>query len=324
MKLAISIVLVTLSPITNLFAYSLYLQPRAISKKNVVRMGDIARVEGERRPGDIRDKVVVQDLRAPLFISRAELEQKLSGGPDRLDRVYGRGVWIVPLTEKLSAEKILAVLRANLERMPGGKDFLENHRLRIDGEARLDGTPDESALHFVLPSRIDLLSPGMRMITVDVRGDEDGRTRVLMRQHVPVRIYRRVKVAVATRALGVGERLQAGDWREEIREIDYAPARYVTGDLDGRRVMSKLPVGSLLTAATVQVMPAVRRGMRVELVHQTPGLVFKIQSVAGRDGKIGDVIPVTAVFPTGKGKRELNARVVDDGRVVLLGPTTTK
>jgi flagella basal body P-ring formation protein FlgA len=172
----------------------------------------------------------------------------------------------------------------------------------------------------VLPSRIEQFSPGMRMITVDVRGKRDGREKVLLRQHVPVKIFRKVRVAVATRDLAVGERMRKGDWRVEEREIDYAPERYAMGDLTGRRVMSKLRAGTALTASVIQVMPAVRRGQPVELVYQTPGLVIKCRSVAGRDGKVGDIIPVTTVFPSGKGKRELRARIVDDGRAVLVGP----
>lgn len=301
-------------------AYSLYLKAQAVSKQSVVRIGDIARVAGELNPGTIGAKVVVKDLRRPRYISRADLERSLAVGPEKLERVYGNGVWIVPVTRRMSAEALVDELRRRLAGLAGGKDFLKRHRLRVDGGAGLDATPDADALHFVLPSRIEQFSPGMRMITVDVRGKRDGREKVLLRQHVPVKIFRKVRVSVATRDLAVGERMRKGDWRVEEREIDYAPERYAMGDLTGRRVMSKLRQGTALTASVVQVMPAVRRGQPVELVYQTPGLVIKCRSVAGRDGKVGDIIPVTTVFPSGKGKRELRARIVDDGRAVLVGP----
>ncbi len=309
-----------LSGAGNLSAYSLYLQPTAILRKSEARIADIARVEGESRPGSIGEKLVVKDLVRPVFISREDLQRKLAPGPEKLDRAFGRGVWIVPLTVGLPAEKILNTLRERLGRMPGGREFLEKHRLRVDPAAKLDSMPDESGLFFVLPSRVDLLSPGMRMITVDVRASQDGREQVLLRQQVPVRIYRIVEVAVTTRTLATGERLTEKDWRVERREIDYAPERYLTGNLNGRRVMSDLAIGAALTESTVQIAPAVRRGQRVELVYQTAGLVIKCRSVAGRDGKVGDVIPVATVFPSGKGKTDLQARIVDDGRAVLLGP----
>ncbi|MEQ9363837.1 MAG: flagellar basal body P-ring formation chaperone FlgA, partial [Leptospirales bacterium] len=166
------------------------------------------------------------------------------------------------------------------------------------------------------------LTPGKRIVPLDVVPIESERRgdTVLARHQIQIAIYKKQPVAVATRDLPVGHRLQAGDFRMEIRELDNEEIRFASGDLSNRRIMTATKSGDAFTTSSIQIMPAVRRGQSLSLVYQRPGLVFRVRSVALEEGEIGQTIPVRVLFPAanqGRTMRRLKARIVNETTAVF-------
>ncbi len=317
-----------------IFSYSLYLQDKTQVPAGPVRLGDIARVEGERESGAISGKLLFSDLRGPRYIGAAALRESLGkNGPEHLERIYGSGTWIIPLGRELNAADLEAMLQRQVQALPGGRELYANATLRLAENTRLKVPATGVELVFRLPARGASLTPGKRIIPLDVlpaKNESRGRT-VFARHQIQVAILKKQQVAVAVRDLPVGHRLSAADYRMEIQELDNDEIRFATGDLSGRRVMSSVQSGDAFTTSNIQLMPAVRRGQSLNLVYQRPGLVFRVRSIALSAGEIGESIPVRVLFPAGKGKRNqaerrLKARIVNETTVVFesAGAATTE
>jgi flagella basal body P-ring formation protein FlgA len=309
----------------NLLAYSVYLENQVEVPPGAVRLGDIARIEGDT--GGIGDKLLFRELREPRYVKASELRESLSvGAPESPDRVYGAGTWIIPLGRELDAAELELMLREQLAAIPGGAELHEDTVLRIAPNTRIRVPAGGVRLIFRLPARASSLTAGKRILPLDVLpASETGRRTVFARHQLQVGILKKKRVAIATRDLPIGHRLGPGDYRFEVREFDNVEARFAEGDLSKRRVMSNIPGGVILTTSNVQVMPAVRRGQSLSLVYQRPGMVFRVRSVAMRDGEIGEQIPVRVLFPASGGRssstsdasRILNVTIVAEDSVVF-------
>ncbi|MCR9143110.1 MAG: flagellar basal body P-ring formation chaperone FlgA [bacterium] len=321
--LVLAISMLVFIPGTQLFAYSLYLQDKVSVAAGPVRLGDIARVDGEQEAGRISGKLLFQDLRAPRYIGAAQLKQSLGAkGPENLERVYGSGTWIIPLGRELNAADLEALLKKQIAALPGGAELYDSAALRLAQNSRIQVPAAGVRLVFRLPARASSLTPGKRIIPLDIlpiQSASRGNT-VFARHQIQIAIFKKQPVAVATRDLPVGHRLTPGDFRMEVRELDNDEIRYATGELLNRRVMSATKSGAEFTTSNVQVMPAVRRGQSLSLVYQRPGLVFRVRSVALQAGEIGQVIPVRVLYPAAnksRSVRRLSARIVNETTAVF-------
>jgi len=291
-------------------AFSLYLNARSYTGASV-KVKDIARVEGEERPGEISEKIILDNITSPVYLSRDQIQRNLGN----VDHIFGAGVWVVPLSRPLDADAVKSLLMEQIRRLPDGSAFLESAVLSLD-PLEIKAGPG-SRLEFRLPNRAGSISPGRRIFALDlVATDDRGHSVNLMRQQVPVHIFKKISVPVATRDLETGETMREGDWTMEIREVDHLETRYATGSLTGRRVLSSMRKGNELTASSVQFIPAVRRGQSMDVVYQTQSVVVRCRSVAGRDGSIGEVVPVRLIFPSGT-RSDAKARITDEGTGVL-------
>ena len=297
-------------------AYSVYLRSQAPVTSGDVRLKDIARVEGESRAGAISDKMVVRSLKAPLFLSREAIAEGLKAGPEKLDWVYGSGVWIVPLSRKATPEELMGLLKKQIAGMPGGPEFLRTAVFRADGSAHYQ-IPPEGDVQFQLPSRIAHLKAGRRLMILAVRGRSRGRDQVVHRIHFGFTLLRKQKVAVATRPLHPGNRLGADDWEYREVESDEIPGRPLSGDLTGRRITGAVDAGAVLSDSVLRDIPAVRVGQKVQLIYQSGRVVLKCDSVAEGTGEVGTTLRFRPLLPSGRRGRSVEARVVGDGLAQL-------
>ena len=300
------------------FAYSLYLYPKVLVKKDTVYMRDIARIEGESRPGEIGDIIIVKNLKGPYFIPVKELKKRMSGAPLRPEWIYGGGVWLIPLTRTLGPEELLALLRKQLEAKPGGKEYLKNIEFRLEANPESVKVPAEGDLRFRLPSIAAHLRAGRRILSLNL-GVEDkyNRFRVLHRYQIPLTILKRMKLLIATRDLYPGDRLVQGDVKVRQTLLDNDQAVYSGPDIVGLRVMSRIRAGEPIKKNAVKRRKTVRRGQTLELVYQSPGIVIKCKSVAQKSGEVGDIIQVRPILPAGRNTGMVRAKIISERSAVL-------
>ncbi|MBI3396301.1 MAG: flagellar basal body P-ring formation protein FlgA [Spirochaetia bacterium] len=298
---------------TPVFSFAIYLQPDAVVHEMPVRLRHVARVEGTGTQSDLADRILAVDETKPQYLSRDAVARELGL---TADKIYGAGVWVVPALVKLGPGDIAPRLKNAMGAIQGGEDFLKRSRIEIETTA-LHVPKNFDSVVFRLPVRAQSLSPGRRTIPVDIVGIDGERKRTVLRQSLSVRIFGKVDVAVAARALMGGERLSQGDWKIETREYDTDDVPRVI-DPAGRRVMNNIAAGSVLTPSSVQVMPSIRRGESVELVLQSSGVVVKCRSTAMREGNIGDAIPVRIFLPSGGKSDVVSARIVSEGIVEFM------
>lgn len=317
----LGILLVGLTPAGPLFAYNLYLEQQVQVPAGPIRLGDIARIEGEQEVGRVAGKLLFRDLKAPRYIGASALRESLGqGGPENLDRIYGAGVWVIPLGRELTAADLEKLLREQIAGLPGGAELYTGSVLRLPENTRLRVPEEGVRLVFRLPTRAVSLTPGKRIIPLDVLPVTSERPNtVLARHQLQLSILEKRSVAVATRDLPLGHRLTAGDYRIETREMDSDEIRFAQGNLVNHRVMADVKSGTDLTTSNVQMMPAVRRGQSLTLVYQRPGLVFRVRSVALENGEVGQTIPVRVLFPASGNRKSAETRQL---KVTVINETT--
>lgn len=299
-------------------AYSLYLKNKVLVREFPVRLSDLARIDGSK---NLAEKVVLASADSAVFLPSDRFQDALADGPEKLERIYGKGVWVVPLTQSRKAAELSRTLEEEIRKHPDGKAYLEMHTIQLDSGAELWLPPGDSAVEFQFPARLQSFSAGRRMLAVDIVGEEKpgSRKQILHRQQIALTIFKKVRVAVASRDLNTGIRLTAGDYSIVEKLLDGDEKRYAVAPLDGLRVMQPVRAGDILLRSIVQKMPVVRRGQQLTLVVQSPGLVLKSRSVALNDADAGESVSVRPLLPAGQKNNALKARVVDESHAVLEG-----
>ena len=126
-----------------------------------------------------------------------------------------------------------------------------------------------------------------------------------------------VEAAVLTRAVKVGQAVQAGDVAAERRPRDGAPADMeASAALVGRVARRPLPAGSTLRAGDLARPELVARGEAVTLTYEVPGMVLTLRGRATEAGALGDTVAV--INP--QSKKALSGTVTGPGRVSVSAP----
>ena len=300
-------------------AYSLYMKSRAFVSGKVVRLKDIARISGEETPGLISDKIVTRGANQPFYIRAQDLKKTLRNGPEKLDWVYGSGAWIIPTRGRYTKAELKSELQKQIRALPGGAVFLKDSVITI-GKLRRYPPRVQGAVQvsFQLPRDAGRLYPGRRaMSLVFSVVNEQGRKIALLREQIPMLIQKRTRIYTARRNMRVGDRLQKGDYEIKEELLSESPERYVRADPAGLKVLGYIRAGEPIRRARLRLVLPVRRGQGVDMVYQAPGIVIKARAVAERSGKIGDVIPVRALFPSGRASRRVRGKIVAEGIVML-------
>lgn len=273
--------------------------------RGAVRLADVVRAEGV----SVADRVLFSALEEPYFLSRSELLRHTGEAV-----VYGQGTWIVPLTRTMNDAELQGRLRASIERLPGGADFLSRHVIRIHGS--IQTTPQGTGLTFRLPARANALSAGRRVIAADLVVPQNGQERILVRSQIDVQISRRQKAMVARRDLVRGAKLTAADFTVEVREFD-DDVRIAEESAVGHTLLADIKEGAVIGANALQKTRTVRRGQSVSAVLQRGAVVLRCRALAMADADLGQDLPVRILLPSGRKTDILKANVTGENTVVL-------
>lgn len=300
---------------TSLGAQNLYFKNTVELPAGDVRLGDVARVEGD--PALAR-RLLFRDLKRPRYLSARELRESSAADGLSFQNIYGAGVWIIPLGRELTETELTALLIEQIRALPDGADALQKFVIRVAPNSRVSAPADGVRLNFRLPGRAASLSSGRRIVPLDITPEGGERAgEILARRQIQAIVLRVVQVPVARRDLRIGERLSAADYAYERRELEGEEVRYPSGDLSGRRVMAGLQAGEALSDSHVQILPAVRRGQQLRLVYQSPGIVLRLRASALEDGEVGRTIRVQPLFPSGARSDTLKARIVSEDSALI-------
>jgi len=282
----------------------LRLKPVAVVESFPVRLSHLGQLDASS--SRFAEKVVMENLESPIYLSDDRLKEALlqSGGIE--SKVYGKGIWVIPLTEKMSASETGEFFEGILENSIHGQGTY-----RIEAKK---GMLYNSKLRSLI--KFSGLQPGAghRNITVDVMDPEDGK-RILHRQVVPVRVLQKVRVPVAQRDLKFGETIKEGDYVLEVRYTDGKLKDFSGQNIHGWKLNGPVRKGQVLQAPDIQETPDIRRGQSLDLIYQKPGLVLKIRCVAYGDGNVGDEIPVRILAFNNKTVIK-KARIASDRSVI--------
>ena len=139
----------------------------------------------------------------------------------------------------------------------------------------------------------------------------------------PWRLYVRIEarrlgtVVVATRHLGAGTLLQAGDLRREERDLSRLPMGYAvqTREVIGRRLQRALRAGEAIPTGALARELLVKNGDPVTIVSGGAGYEISMRGTALRDGRQGARISVR----NSSSGRIVQGHVIDRGRVQIGG-----
>lgn len=301
-------------PFVSAGAYSVYLKPLALLDGPDARLRDIAEIKGEKTPGAISGKLLVKNLKAPFHVSRADLMKQLAAGPETLEGVYGSGIWILPLTERMTGKGLVSYLRDEFRRMEGAPGEFDAIEIRPATGAEVRNCP-KCHVTLRLPRKLSQIVGGQRILSIDIRSP-DGK-KILHRQKIQVAVLKKTRLPVAKRDLSIGMRLSPDDFSYETRIIDPDAVAYATGRILKREVLFPIKKGAILTQSAVQSLPPIRKGQFLDAVYQSELVVIKCRAVALADGEIGDRIDVKLLLPSGKRSDNKKVRIVSDGIAVL-------
>ncbi|MCB1174942.1 MAG: flagellar basal body P-ring formation protein FlgA [Leptospiraceae bacterium] len=313
--------------LTPLNAYSLYLKGSVLFEGEL-RLGQIARISKAVDTQSLAGKLVVRELQAPLYLTAEKLQTVLQNTtPEKLEQIYGQGVWLIPLNQSLSKADLEKLLLGQIHELPDADQFFQQMQLTVPEtiQARLPARGIQS--RFRLPASARSLTAGQRMIALDVyaakAGAESHKPELLLRLPVKVEIRQWVSLAVADRDMPAGTALQTGAFHYEKRALFSDTKDYdlkIKAQSGALRTVRPIKAGEVLTIRNVHYLPTVRRGQKVNLVYQSPGLVLKMPSIAQTAGEAGDQIQVRVVLPGGRSGRSLAVRIADQNQVVYEGP----
>lgn len=280
---------------------SIRLKPVAIIQTLPIRLSDLGQLDANSR--NLSDKVVLESLEKPIFITDDQLKKALASSGIQ-GAVYGKGVWLLPLPESMTAAETSEFFEGILENsIQGQGTYKVEARKGILYNSHLKSLIKFSGLH---DSRA-----GQRNVTVDFLDPENSK-RILFRQTVPVRVLKKIHVPVAQKNLKSGETIREGDYRMEERYSDGKLTDYSGENIHGWKLTAPAQKGQVLQAPTIQELPDVRRGQSMDLIYQKPGIVLKIRCVAYGDGNVGDRIKVRILAFQ-------NRTVIKEGRIVSDG-----
>ncbi len=136
------------------------------------------------------------------------------------------------------------------------------------------------------------------------------------RIYVPVRVRRFATLAVLTRNLAPGERIDANAIAWEERELTPQTAQGIAAPatVEGLAATRMLMSGTVLTASVIKAPAAIRRGDTVTLTATAGGLSVRAVGQALGDGAAGDRIAVKNL----SSQRIVQGVVVEAGRVDVI------
>ena len=323
-------------------AYTLSLvETMSVPSQNIC-LKDIGRVRDKRKK-DIKailEQPFLAKLDAPHYVTAIEIQNILKKNHQELpQRIYGAGTWLIPQNRHLGAIELQKLLYKQIQELSPQKtnvssqnDFgqFDGVEFQVKKGVKITLPNKDIDLRFHLPPQGLGRRLGQRILPLDLfyhpkiqkfakqRGTNN--KLALLRFQIPVRIQKKISIAVARYDLGIGQRLKKEDFKWEERTIYDDTIRYARTELLRRRVMNPIKKGQAFTEGNVQDVPAVFKGQRLHLSYQKEGIVLRCYSVATSAGYVGDLILVRLLFSGARRAITRRVRIVSENAVELVEP----
>lgn len=192
----------------------------------------------------------------------------------------------------------------------------DSFRVRWDLNEELIGElNDLAAIEGVSWNRVSPETAHER-VAVQVRGQRDGRARIVWVQGVPecrAEAYRSRRGLTRGMVIADQDRERATDWMPPVMARDVQELR---GDPAGLYVVQPLGRDAWIGASSVRSAPAVRRGEVLQILVRSEGFEVRCSGRARRDAWIGDRITVRVDGAS----KDCEGAVVGDGLVEVGVP----
>jgi len=160
--------------------------------------------------------------------------------------------------------------------------------------------------HQLIPSNPGVI--GSRRITLLTRVDGE----IYSNKSLRVDLEAMAKVAVAASALRRGSILEAKDVELRLQDISRLDEPiFSVADVVGRELKRSIRLGEALEQQQIEFPPVVKRGERVVIRAQGPGLTLSAAGEAKQDGRTGEMIRVV----NSNSHKEVLCQVVAPGLV---------
>lgn len=280
-----------------------------------IQLGKIARIDGDDA-GLVRELEALVIGRSPLpgksrSLDRTAIQLRLKqSGIDlaRIELQIPPEVQVSRGAVEVGRERIEQIVTAFIQQQFAGK----GQTVRIK---EIRGTepvllPKGSLSHQVAAPRNSALS-GSLPLTVTLKVNDEIEKRMMVTAVVEVL----VNAVVTTRPLGRFKPIEESD--VEVRPVDVSglPADYIADPevVLGKRTRRLLDANTVLRPDLVESQPIVKRGDRVRIIIESPGMRITALGEVKQNGCLGERIPV-ANLDTNK---VIQARVVDTQTVKI-------
>jgi flagella basal body P-ring formation protein FlgA len=280
-----------------------------------IQLGKIARIDGDDA-GLVRDLEALVIGRSPLpgksrsLDSAAILLRLKQSGIDlaRFELQIPPEVQVSRGAVEVGRERIEQLVKAFIQQQFAGKG--QTVRIKEIRGAEPVLLPKGSLSHQVTAPRNTALS-GNLPLTVTLKINDEVEKRMMVTAVVEVL----VNAVVTTRPLGRFKPIEESD--VEVRPVDVSglPSDYI-GDPEavlGKRTRRLLDANTVLRPDLVESQPIVKRGDRVRIIVESPGMRITAVGEVKQNGCLGERIPV-ANLDTNK---VIQARVVDTQTVKI-------
>ncbi len=284
---------------------SVSLRPQVTLAAERATLGDVADMSGDAGLiAVLRDLPIMElpDL-AQRHLEADEVRRAVGHGLGRSLAITGtcdlsrRG-------RQITEDELIATARATIT---SDGDQLNVTTLRSPGALVIPDGGAETHLDAVALDRARIGDIPIRVRVL--RGEVE-----LARALITMRVVRQRDLLVAARPIKRGERIGAGDLRQERVTLTHGWNEEVTSkELLGREARLDLAEGTPLTTRLTVQPPDVRVGQRVVLQVISERFQLTVQGEALNDGRIGEVIPVRRASDG----RTVRGTVIAEGQVRL-------
>ncbi|MCB1176331.1 MAG: flagellar basal body P-ring formation protein FlgA [Leptospiraceae bacterium] len=266
--------LFTVDPI---FSYSqeiLYLRPRANVSSPKVPLSKIVVL-----PKGIEDEDIMDIPESPINITPEKLEEIL---PERLSsyRVLGSKCQIIPFGLKFESKELEESLL---------KEIIKRNSINIE-DYRLTYLEDIANM----PLGVELkwgnfpkdLGAGSRIFTLNAYFNNSK----IYSKRLKFKVEKKYTVAVLKRGIPRFTILTENDYYWKKLYLDEPITDFVTTDIKGMALLSKLEEGSFIKKKHIRLVHAVEKGTEVEVYITAGNLTVKSKAIAKKAGNPGDLI----------------------------------
>jgi len=292
-----SVILLFLLNLQILSANSLYLKPRVILEKPVVKLSDIARLHK-----DLQDRVIFEKLDELKILSLEDVKSML---PDSSEiTFYGKECILIPLNKKYSKEEILDSLEKEFHSKLGVSD--KEAKIHYLGEEENLPAAGVELRWNNIPKRV---TPGQKIFSLDFYVEKD---RVYSKK-LKFLVETPMTTVVAARSISRNAKLTKDDFEvKTFYSADSIPDGFQK-DISGYTAIVAITEGSVIRKKQIREIHLVEKGAEVDVVYMKGALFVRGKGIAKNSANEGESVKVTSLSTN----HLLTGKAMDKGVVVI-------